>query len=166
MSMGSASLRPWSRSPSASASSSASLRIGDRSAMVRMCPSFRRSRLRDGRRIRRVNGNVAAISLGRSRLSRRPRWSLDRCLLNRLERTCFEVGTVDRVMVIFLWQARRRMVGQWDSRDLMFSDTYNGRNRQARSSFVAVVRSSSTMLVLEGCSEFSNHGEILKCWHV
>ena len=71
----------------ASASSSASLRIGDRGAMLRRCPSFGRSWLRDGRRMRRVMGNFAAISLGRPpgrrcRLSHRRIWSLGRCLLN------------------------------------------------------------------------------------
>ena len=57
------------------------------------------------------------------------------------ERTRFEVGRVDGFMVIFLLKARRRMIDQWDSRDLMFSETYNGKNQQAKSSFVAVVHS-------------------------
>ena len=91
----------------ASASSSASLRIGDLGAMLRMCPSFGRSWLRDGRRMKQVMGNVAAISLGRPpgrrcRLSHRRIWSLGRCLLNCRERTRFRVGRVDGVMVTFL----------------------------------------------------------------
>ena len=122
----------------ASASSSASLRIGDLGAMLRMCPSFGRSWLRDGRRMKRVMGNVAAISLGRPpdcrrRLSRRRRWSLDRCLLNYPERTRFRVGRVDGVMVTFLSEAKRRMIDQWDSHDLMFSGTYHRKRTSRRS---------------------------------
>ena len=55
--------------------------------------------------------SVAAIALGRPpgrrRLSHRQIWSLGRCLLNYLEKTRFEVGKVDGVMVTFLSEAKK-----------------------------------------------------------
>ena len=63
-------------------------------------------------------------------------------------------------MVIFLLQARRRMIDQWDSCDLMLSETYNSKNQQAKSSFVTVVHSSLTVLVLGGCSGFNNNHSV------
>ena len=47
--------------------------------------------------------------------------------LNCLERTHFEVEWVDRVTVTFLEEAKRRMIDQWDSCDLIFSETYKSK---------------------------------------
>ena len=56
--------------------------------------------------------SVAAIFLGRPpgrrrHLSHRRIWNLGRCLLNYLEKTRFEVGRVDVVMVTFLSEAKK-----------------------------------------------------------
>ena len=42
------------------------------------------------------------------------------------------------------------MINQWDSCDLMFSETYNSKDWQANSSFISVVHLRLKVLVL-GC---------------
>jgi hypothetical protein len=92
-------------------------------------------------------GSVAAISLGlppgRRRLSRCRRWSLDRCLLNCLEKTRSGVGRVDGVMATFLKEAKRRMIDQCD---------YKNKLR------LTIVREPAGKAILHCCRPFKLNG--------